>query len=373
MRSTCLTKSREFARERDNTSYHKGFPTCFRLRNGPPSIQVSVSRDGRMADVDVDYRSSGFPKALLNGHLSAANSDVRAGNNLERHDNRWQGLNGWWRQVFGFSLDSSAKPEKDKEPRDAGAVPLNPAVESDQGIDAAVHDFLKGWMVDRQPNNSIAYFSRRSYPCIEEMAKKNQKPVPLGMIRLRLRMGMEKYVATIGPVTSVGEAAEAVENWKPGLKEAKNSYAKEFRLVAMPPDMGRDEECVPPSADEEGKTKEKYYAAAFRGMKGDNRNRVMSLLWVEEGHYWKIAAIRIEDSNDAGITPKKAAPEPSTAVAEPEKYAGDPKAVKDMTDFYQAWIVNRDVGRAVGYVSERVVPVFGGSGRIGEESYGETG
>jgi len=343
-----LTNSREFERERDNTTYHKGFPTCFRLKNGPPSIQVSISRDRRMADIDVDYRSSALPKVLFTGHLTAANSDVRAGDNLDRHDRRWQGLNGWWRQIFGFSLDSSAKP-KNKESREAGTVPLNPAVESDQGVDAAVHDFLKSWMVDRRPNNAIAYFSRRSYPCVEEMARKT----PLGMIRVQLRMGMEKYLATVGPVTSVGEAAEAVENWKPALKEARNSYAKEFRLVSMPPDMGREEECVPASINENGKTKEKYYAAAFRGTKGDSRNRVMSLLWVEEGHYWKIAAIRIEDSNDAGMTPKKAAPEPSTAVAEAAKYAGDPKVVKDTTDFYQAWVVNRDVGKAFGYVSEK--------------------
>ena len=33
----------------------------------------------------------------------------------------------------------------------------------------------------------------------------------------------------------------------------------------------------------------------------------MSLLWAQEGDYWKIIAIRIEDSSDAGLVPNNAA------------------------------------------------------------------
>ncbi|WP_035357463.1 hypothetical protein, partial [Edaphobacter aggregans] len=71
-----LSRSQEFFRDKDNTVYHGGFPICYRLKNGPPSIQFSISRDHKLSDVDVDYRASGFPKGLVNGHLSAANSDV---------------------------------------------------------------------------------------------------------------------------------------------------------------------------------------------------------------------------------------------------------------------------------------------------------
>jgi hypothetical protein len=66
-----------------------------------------------MADIDVDYRSSSFPKAMFNGHLTASNSDVRAGGNLQLHDQRWEGLNGWWREVFGL-LGSGRKPPKEE-------------------------------------------------------------------------------------------------------------------------------------------------------------------------------------------------------------------------------------------------------------------
>ncbi len=73
-----LKDSSEFFRDRDNTVYHKGYPLNYR-QDGTPSIQFSMANDGRHADIDVDYRSSGIPKGLFNGHLTAANSDVRAG------------------------------------------------------------------------------------------------------------------------------------------------------------------------------------------------------------------------------------------------------------------------------------------------------
>ena len=97
-----LDKSREFRRMEDNTSYHKGYPICYRGKPAVPSIQVSATRDKTRADIDVDYRSSGFPKGLVNGHLSASNSDVRAGRNDEIHNNQWLGLNNWWRSLLSL-------------------------------------------------------------------------------------------------------------------------------------------------------------------------------------------------------------------------------------------------------------------------------
>jgi hypothetical protein len=348
-----LTSSREFYRDKDNTVYHKGFPLSFRLKNGPPSIQISMSRDERMADVDVDYRSSTFPKALFNGHLTASNSDVRAGNNLEKHDDRWAGLNGWWRELFGFSLGSSAKPPKEVTTGRARQIPLNPRLTADQGVDASAHDFLKSWVVDKEPNNAVAYLSRRSYPCLEAIAQKKEKPVPPGMVRFRTMIAMDKFNASTGTITSVGEVFEPAANWSRELKEVKNGYPAEFRLVSVPSDMAQDEECA--QAPDEGankRSKEKYYATAFRGKQADSRNQVMSLLWAEEGKYWKIVAIRIEDSSDASLTPSKTAVA-SPVSAKPEKIAGDPNAVKDITSFYQSWVGKRDTASALRYVSER--------------------
>src|SRR4029079_1192638 len=59
-----LDRSREFKRGIDNTVYHKGYPLNYREQNGTPSIQVSIAQDGRLADVDVDYRTSSFPRLM---------------------------------------------------------------------------------------------------------------------------------------------------------------------------------------------------------------------------------------------------------------------------------------------------------------------
>jgi|HubBroStandDraft_2_1064218.scaffolds.fasta_scaffold00816_6 hypothetical protein len=350
-----LTKSQEFFRDRDNTVYHKGFPICYRLKNGPPSIQFSISRDSKMADVDVDYRASGFPKGLVNGHLSASNSDVRAGNNLDKHDERWAGLNGWWREVFGL-FGSGGKPPKEEATERLGHIPVNPAVKGDQGIDKSAHDFLKSWVVDKQPNLAVAYFSRRSYPCLEVITQKNGKPIAPGMIRLGVMKAMTKFSTTTGTVDAVGDVFEPADQWLQELKGAKNAFASEFRLVSVPSDIGADVECVAVPDVEMGKRqKEKYYGTAFREKQDGSGHKMMSLLWAQEGGYWKIVAIRIEDSSDAGILPKQAAVA-APPDEEPKSISGDPDAVKAITQFYQTWVMKRDSAQASKFMSQRSYP-----------------
>jgi hypothetical protein len=351
-----LSRSQEFFHDKDNAVYHKGFPICYRLKNGPPSIQFSISRDHKLSDVDVDYRSSGFPKALVNGHLSAANSDVRAGNNLARHDERWLGLNGWWRNVFGQLGSGGASPRETATER-LGNIPMNPGVKGDQGVDKSAHDFLQSWVVAKEPNKSVAYFSRRSYPCLEVLANKSTQPVPQGMIRLQTLKAMQKYSDGLGAVNSIADVFGPAEKWSQALKPAKNAYPSEFRLVSLPADMGKDEECIAvPAGDSSKKSEEKYFATTFRTTKGDGGGKVMSLLWAQEGGYWKIIAIRIEDGSDAGLVPNNAVATAVPAEEEPQDIAGDPALVKDVTEFYQSWIVKRNVSEASRFASQRSYP-----------------
>jgi len=354
-----LSQSREFHRDRDNTVYHKGFPACFRLKDGPPSIQISISRNRRMADIDVDYRSSTFPKALFNGHLTASNSDVRAGDNLDRHDRRWSGLTGWWRELFG-SFGGKESRAKDPSTVKKNDVPLNPPVKAEEGIDETAHDFFKSWVIDRHSNLAISYFSKRSYPCLEAIARRDRKPILPGMVRVRLRISMDNFAANLTPSKEVEEVFEPDTSWYPNLKDAKNAYAHEFRLVSVPSDMGQDYECAPIS-DEEGskKHKEKYFATVVRGKQGDSRNKVLSMLWAEEGRYWKVVAIRIEDGSTAGILPKTASKAPDDQSTSPEGFAGDPNAVNDITGFYKSWLMSRNPAEATQYASERSYSCIG--------------
>lgn len=344
-----LSSSQEFFRDKDNVTYHKGFPICFRLKDGPPSIQFSISRDKKLTDIDVDYRSTKFPQALVNGHLTAANSDVRAGNNLGTHDRRWTGLSGWWRDLFA-QFGTVRKPPKETATDRLASIPLNPSVKAAEGIDKSAHDFLQTWVVDKQPNKSVAYFSRRSYACLEAISENLQKNTSPGMVLLRTEMAMREFANTAENAQSVSDVFVADDEWSQQLKEAKNAFASEFRLVALPADMANDEECV--SGDGSGKpSKEKFYATVFREKQAGPL--VMLLVWTQERGYWKIVAIRLEDNSAAAIVPHNAAVQVEPAEKEPQKIAPDPTAVKDITQFYEAWILKRDTKQALQFVSQR--------------------
>lgn len=345
-----LSSSQEFFRDKDNVTYHKGFPICFRLKNGPPSIQFSISRDKKLADIDVDYRSTKFPQALINGHLTAANSDVRAGNNLGTHDRRWAGLSGWWQDLFAQL--GITKPPKETAAERLVPIPLNPDVKAGEGIDKSAHDFLQKWVIDKQPNKSVAYFSRRSYSCLEAISARRQINTSPGMVLLRTEAAMRDFGNQVGNARSVSDVFVADDEWSRQLKEAKNAFAAEFRLVALPTDMADDEACVSTSGDGPGKqSKEKFYATTFREKQASRQ--VMLLVWTQERGYWKIVAIRIEDSSDAAIIPHNAAFEVEPSAKEPQQIAADPTAVRDITQFYEEWILKRNTKQALQFISQR--------------------
>jgi len=157
-----LKQCNEFYRDHDNTVFHRGYRVNYRQGGGEPSIQVSISKDSRHADIDVDYRSSKFPMALFNGHLTAANSDVRAGNNTQRHIRRWIGLSDWWRDLFGLpSAQESVSATQE------GEIPAKPR-KGTAKLDVAVQDFLSAWLTEKKPERAAAYLSSRSFPCLEE-------------------------------------------------------------------------------------------------------------------------------------------------------------------------------------------------------------
>ena len=161
-----LDRSREFKRGIDNAVYHKGYPINYREQRGTPSIQVSIALDGRLADVDVDYRSSSFPVMLFNGHLSAANSDVRAGDNAERHAGRWTGFQNWWRSFFGAGVERA--PDA-KEAIPAFTLPKVPRA-GKKNIKEMVPDFLQAWLVEGNVVAAMGYVSERSYACLAQDA-----------------------------------------------------------------------------------------------------------------------------------------------------------------------------------------------------------
>ena len=336
-----------------------GFPICYRLLEGPPSIQYSFSRDGKRADIDVDYRSSSFPAALVNGHLSSSNSDVRAGDNLEKHGGRWSGLDGWWQDLFGV-FNPSTKAKNPPETYRETAVPPNPRISEKEGVDKAVHDFLSSWLLEQKPHLAAAYFSRRSYPCLERRAQEKGKPVETGMVRPRLLVAMATLNKALGTPAKLEDVVENVKPWAPPrLKTVKNGYESEFSLFAVPDDIAATRDCselygselidlVKPK--EPSKKYGDYFASAFRAKAGPSKGQTVFLIWTKEDKHWKIVSLTIADEADPKVIPT-AAPALAKAETKQERVKGDPKATEAAQKFLSAWLLKQDYEAALSYLS----------------------
>ena len=175
-----LEKSREFFVDHENTVYHVGFPHSYRQAGKEPNMQMSMSEDGLRADIDVDYRSSRSPQSLFNGHLTASNSDVRAGDNPKLHNARWSGLIMWWQDTFGklqvvlpkpvdlANTDRAMGPPTPLPPdRPSGAAP-----EQDRGRRAGVPHRLAG----PAPVQSGARVPLAAGLCLPEPERRCEEP-----------------------------------------------------------------------------------------------------------------------------------------------------------------------------------------------------
>jgi len=209
-----LARSREFARSPDNVTFHKGYPICYRSRNGTPSLQVSATKDGKRGDIDVDYRSSKFPASLVNGHLTAANSDVRSGDNDVRHNQSWSGLSSWWRGILGLPLLVKSSEVSD--------VPASePAVHANAKPEVAVHDFLKSWLQDQRPDLATSYFAESAFWCREI---ESGKPVDLGVAKFSVLMALRDVNTQIGKMAQVSDAIAGVRLSATRVKLIPQSY-----------------------------------------------------------------------------------------------------------------------------------------------------
>src|SRR5215475_10842394 len=289
-----LKASSEFFRDRDNTVYHHGYPLNYRQDGGAPSIQFSVAKDTRHADIDVDYRSAKFPAALVNGHLTAANSDVRAGGNTQKHLQRWQGLADWWHNLFGFPEEVEAS-----ESVMEGEIPPIPR-KGDDKVETAAADYLTAWLVEQKPNLSAAYLSSLSFSCLEEYGPNSGSVVSAGVAPYLAANEMAAMNRIIGKINALEEAVEPLSLHDRNLKPVKQRYQTAFSLYQVSNGLAADFICDPDRAfDDFDKVRAErsmskygsYFASVFR-LKGPKasakaKTDAVTLLWKKEGKYWK--------------------------------------------------------------------------------------
>ena len=353
-----LKQSREFYRDVDNTVFHKGYPLNYRQGGGDPSIQISMSKDGRHADIDVDYRSSRFPVALFNGHLTAANSDVRAGDNSQRHDRRWMGLAAWWRGLFGLP-----DAQEDTLVAQEGTIPPKPRKGAKE-LGEAVQDFLTAWLTEQKPEIAAAYLAPRSFSCLEEYGPQAGTQLNMGLAPYAAAKDLAAIDKQLGKINRLQDAVTAYPIQDKSYKLAKQQPGAVFSLSQVTNRAATELECDPQKAYDDfdrfraAGTLDKfgdYYASTFRLRIPNETSDGISLLWLRENKTWKIVSWDIE--------PEEGKPEPtpdtrpaapaiaSASSAEAGSFQADPALQHAAADFFRTWLIKDNFQEAATYFS----------------------
>ncbi len=270
-----------------------GYPYSYR-QPGLPSIQFSVSEEGDKADIDVDYRSSKFPRAMFNGHLTSANSDVRAGDNPERHAGRWSGFVAWWRDVFGRlpSVDEAeAGPDLlTREPPEI-PTPLPPDRSFDEEpltLPDAAQEFLTDWLVRRNVDEAARFLSDRVIACVDVDEDPDDDVLRAQGAEAILRRAMESAIDELGDVDDLTEAIEAVLPWRESIRMQSHPFEKDFAVLEL---TSRDASAylcgeTLPSADPDAYGT--YFEVLFRWKVPGGG--VFGLVWTRENGHWRIVS-----------------------------------------------------------------------------------
>jgi hypothetical protein len=338
-----LARSREFKRAADNSVYHEGYPLNYRQQPGTPSIQVSIALDGRQADVDVDYRSSSFPVSLFNGHLSASNSDIRAGDNAERHAGRWLGYQNWWRGFFGVGL---TRAPDTPDTTAALALPKTPRA-GKKNVPLMARDFLQAWLVEGNAVAAMGYVSQRAYACLAQDAP-DPSAFDRGLAPFQILVNLKAAHDAIGERSSLEGLTTGVDVTMPGMKAARHPDQALFALYEVRADVAAKFDCASrltpgsPAARPAGQ----HFGTVFR-IAGSRKDASIALLWGKEDGYWKIVSWQAEPEPDR--TPLPPAPPPPTVV----RIKADLTLVDAAKSFAEAWLVRKDYDAAFRYLSNR--------------------
>ena len=295
-----LEKSREFKFGEENIVYHVGYPYSYRQAGKVPNIQFSISEDGLRADIDVDYRSSRLPTAMWNGHLTAANSDVRAGDNHKRHNDRWAGLVNWWSALLG-KMPEESEPQAELLPNEPPepATPLPPNRPSGAPIAEvwdATQELLTDWLV-RRDDEALEFVSDQALACAKLEDGTDPSTLIAAEARKRLREIMRAVSSEIGKVANLTQAIDAVIPWRKEFRVVKQPFEGDFAIVEAPDSFAEHFRCESRSKErqlgalsEENLRYGTYYGAVFRFRHGTSRGGVLALLWTQQSGAWRVIA-----------------------------------------------------------------------------------
>jgi hypothetical protein len=293
-----LTRSREFFRDKDNTVFHKDYPINFRQRGKEPTLQISISKDGSRADIDVDYRSSRPPQALINGHLRAANSDVRVGGNYLGHISRWFGLIRWWRIILDPESEAEFKSAEAISASVVSPVPTSrhataPALTPEQIAEAqavaqATHEFLTMWLIKRDRKRADDYLTKRPVACANlDGDRENETAEGETAIR-EFALLLDAGLKAKSKHRSLEEAVAAVAPWDPEMVFIDHPHKHLFSLHGIQLDEAAEYMCDSLRLAGDPNAYGHFYLADFKLNLAKENGGGLEILWMKEDERWQI-------------------------------------------------------------------------------------
>ena len=301
-----IEKSREFKFGEENTVYHVGFPHSYRQAGNVPNLQFSMSEDGLRADIDVDYRSSKIPASIWNGHMSSANSDVRAGDNYKRHNNRWAGLVNWWSAILGKmpeETEEQAELLAKEPPEPATPLPPNrpPGAQIAEVWDAT-QELLTDWLV-RRNDEALEFVSDQALACAKLEDGTDPRTLAAAEARRKLQQIIRGISSEVGRVANLNQAIDAVVPWRKAFRVVKQPFDGDFAIVEAPDGFAEYFRCESRSREqqlralsEENPRYGTYYGAVFRFKRSTTRGAVLGLLWTKQNGAWRVIAWEVLSS-----------------------------------------------------------------------------
>ena len=293
-----LERSVEFERGRNNTKFHKGYPQNFRQVGSTPTLQFSFSEDGGRADIDVDYRSSGFPASLFNGHLTASNSDVRAPGNYLTHVLRWPGLIDFWRIDLDSVFQNFEKTQL--KPLDAEFLKglSSPGVSDVEKISLSMEEFLQLWIVKRDVDRAVNFVGGKFLTCPAEGSADDPKfEMRLRVLFYNLLKAANRGLGKRERLAGLIQAVERREKWLETISESRSQYYSLMRVAA-----GKQLQfaCHERSrvAEAPSKGEPSYYVTTFGIFEREKLAGTMSLIWTFDAGQWRIQGFDASPADD---------------------------------------------------------------------------
>jgi hypothetical protein len=297
-----LERATQFFKDHENTVYHVGYPTSYRQEGKVPNIQFSLSEDGRRADIDVDYRSSKSPQALFNGHLTSANSDVRAGDNHDRHNLRWDGLANWWQGFLG-SIGDRKEAATDLMARKVKEFPTptppdRPVGAAPEELWDAAQEFFTDWLVRREVDEAMHFFSSRVIACINLDDDSQEEILDLDTAVVEMRSIMEYALDRLGDRDTMTEAIDEVLPWTEDQADRllSHPFETDFTIIQVRNQVAADFMCStkrgadPPPMPDGPDGLGTYYGVIIRFKARADQGGAIGFLWDRQEGDWKIVS-----------------------------------------------------------------------------------